>query len=77
MVQNGRPHVFVPASFVVSPQCIPMAFKIRPKNDSDAKYYYCLAVTGLRPGGQLASAWRPAGEIFAAIFAKTPWTVWS
>lgn len=39
--------------------------------------YYYLLPAALRPGGQLANAWRPAGEIFAAMPAKTPWMVWS
>src|SRR6476660_2525572 len=40
--------------------------------DSIAQSYYRLSPAGFRPGGQLAMACRPAGEIFDAITANTP-----
>ena len=72
MIQNGRPRAFVPASLRFPTPCIPKSFKVRPTATWLAIYYYRLSLADLRPGGQLAKACLPAGEIFEAMTAKTP-----
>lgn len=75
MATNGRPRRFVPHLTLWLSRRIPTTFKngSKPESEGEISLFYCRALVPLRPGGQSASALRPAGDICEAENANTPW----
>ncbi len=74
MATNGRARRFVPHPTAWLAQRIPTTFEDRSNgSDGEISLFYGRLLVVFRPGGQSASALRPAGDICAAENANTPW----